>query len=89
MVFKVHKTSLTGTLNNPLVGKTKIKDGKIDGDNISFYIVRVLNGYEVRVLWKGKVEGDVIKFTSVSTIMGTKHAIALRPKAVEPAQTTK
>src|SRR5512136_2490474 len=42
IVFKVDGTSLTGTMDNPRSGKTKIKDGKIEGDNFSFYVTRNL-----------------------------------------------
>ena len=33
--FKADGSTLTGTMSNPR-GESRIKDGKIDGDNISF-----------------------------------------------------
>ncbi len=36
MVFKAKGDKLKGSIENPLLGNTKIKDGKIDGDTISF-----------------------------------------------------
>jgi hypothetical protein len=59
MVFKVDGTTLTGTVSTRPTDETKIKDGKIDGDNIYFYIIRMSR----KVLWKGVVKGDEIRFT--------------------------
>ncbi len=60
--FKVQGTTLTGTMSNPQ-GETAISDGKIDGDNISFVVVRKMGENEFKTVWKGKVSGDEIKFT--------------------------
>jgi hypothetical protein len=61
--FKVEGTALTGTLDNPQAGgPVEIKDGKIDGDNVSFMIVRKMGEMEMKISWKGKVAGDEIKF---------------------------
>lgn len=62
LTFKVDGTTLTGTVNNPQAGETDIKDGKIDGDAVSFHVVRTINGSEMKVLWKGKVTGEEIRF---------------------------
>ncbi len=63
MNFKVEGTTLTGTLeNSQMPGAVDIKDGKIDGDNISFTIVRKMGETEMKIEWKGKITGDEIKF---------------------------
>jgi len=63
-VFTVAGTKLTGTLNNSsLPGDIPINDGKIDGNEISFYVVRTINENEMKILWKGKASGDEIRFT--------------------------
>lgn len=63
MDFKVEGTTLTGTLeNSQMPGAVDIKDGKIDGDSISFTIVRKMGETEMKILWKGKIAGDEIKF---------------------------
>jgi hypothetical protein len=81
MVFKVKGNKLTGDIKNPLLGNTKIKDGKIDGDTITFYVMRLNNYNETKILWKGKVEGDVIRFTrSIFGGGGPKQIIAVRQK---------
>jgi hypothetical protein len=64
LIFKVDGTTITGTLNNPQAGgPTEIKDGKIEGDDISFYVMRTSNDIDTKITWKGKVEGQVIIFS--------------------------
>jgi hypothetical protein len=60
--FTVDGTKLSGTMSNPM-GETAISDGKINGDEISFVVVRSIGGNEMKTLWKGKISGDEIKFT--------------------------
>lgn len=62
LTFKVEGNTLTGTVDNPQAGPTEIKDGRVDGDNISFYVVRRLGENDAKVMWKGKAAGDDIKF---------------------------
>jgi hypothetical protein len=63
MNFKVEGPLLTGTLeNSQMPGAIDIKDGKIDGDNISFTILRKMGETEMKIVWKGKIVGDEIKF---------------------------
>jgi len=63
MNFKVDGTALTGTLeNSQMPGAVDIKDGKIDGDNVSFTIVRKMGETEMKIVWKGIIAGDEIKF---------------------------
>jgi hypothetical protein len=66
LTFKVDGTALTGTVDNPQAGPAEIKDGKIDGDNISFYVVRKLGENDAKITWKGKAAGDEIKFVRES-----------------------
>jgi hypothetical protein len=61
--FKVDGTTLTGTLDNSqMPGPVEIKDGKVNGDDISFNIVRKMGETEMKIAWKGKISGDEIKF---------------------------
>ena len=62
LTFKVEGTTLTGTLDNPQAGPADIKGGKIEGDDISFYVVRKMNDADMKIVWKGKIAGDEIKF---------------------------
>ena len=66
--FKADGAKLTGTVTSPgMMGgeptETPITDGKIDGDNISFVVVRNFGGNEMKITYKGKVSGDEIRMT--------------------------
>jgi hypothetical protein len=64
LVLKVDGSTVTGTLNNSQVpGDVEIKDGKVTGDEITFSLMRTIGQQEMKVLWKGKLAGDEIKFT--------------------------
>lgn len=60
--FKVEGTTLTGTVT-ARGADTEISEGKVDGDTISFVVVRKFNDMEMKTSYKGKVTGDEIKFT--------------------------
>jgi len=62
-VFKVDGTKLTGETTSQMMGTSPITDGKIDGDNISFTITAKLQDNEMKMNYKGKVEGATIKLT--------------------------
>ena len=63
--FKVDGTKLTGTVSNPQ-GEMTISEGTINGDDISFVVIRSRNGNERKLTYKGKVSGDEIKLTRES-----------------------
>ena len=60
--FKVSGTTLTGRAKSDN-GDTEIKEGKVTGDEISFSLTRNIGGTDMKVLWKGTMAGDDIKFT--------------------------
>ena len=60
--FKAAGTALTGTVSGR-GGDTEIADGKINGEDISFTVVRKMGEMEMKLLYKGKVAGDEIKMT--------------------------
>ncbi len=60
--LKADGSTLTGTVTNRR-GDSEIKDGKVDGDNISFVQVMNFNGNEIKLTYKGVVSGDTIKFS--------------------------
>jgi hypothetical protein len=64
LVFKADGNNLTGTLNNTqMPGEVAISEGKISGDNISFSLMRKIGETEMKIVWKGKIAGNEIKFT--------------------------
>lgn len=60
--FKVDGTTLTGTMSTQR-GDAQISEGKVEGDKVSFTVVRSFGGGEVKLLYKGTVTGNEIKFT--------------------------
>ena len=62
-VLKADGAKLTGTANGGRGGDVEITNGKVDGDNVSFVVVRDFGGNSVKITYKGKVSGDSIKFT--------------------------
>jgi hypothetical protein len=62
--LKVAGNVVTGAILNPQSGPAEIKDGKIDGDTISFHVVRTRdNATTDKVLWQGAIHGEEIHFT--------------------------
>jgi predicted esterase len=60
--LKAEGSKLTGTYENSQnPGVIELKDGKIEGDKISFIYVRQLNGQDMKVSWTGTLSGDVMK----------------------------
>jgi uncharacterized protein (DUF2147 family) len=63
--LKADGEKLTGTISGMMGGaETEIKDGTAKGDDIAFTVVRSFQGQEFKILYKGKVSGAEIKFTS-------------------------
>jgi len=62
--LKADGSALSGTVSGRM-GDTPISEGKIDGDHISFSQTMEFNGNSVKLLFKGTVAGDEIKFTRV------------------------
>lgn len=62
MNLKQDGDKLTGTVSGRN-GDTDITDGHVDGDSISFKVVREFNGNQMTSMYKGHVDGDTIHFS--------------------------
>ena len=60
--FQSNGSELTGKIISSR-GETPISEGKIDGDNVSFVVVRSFGGNEMKQIYKGKVAGDELTLT--------------------------
>jgi hypothetical protein len=60
--FKVEGEKLTGTTSGRN-GDVPITDGTVKGDAIAFTVVMNFQGSDVKILYKGTVAGEEIKFT--------------------------
>jgi hypothetical protein len=79
-IFKVDGNTLTGETSSEMLGKSTITDGKIDGDNLSFTITAKYQDNEMKLNYKGKVNGNEIKFTV--EIPGTGQTIVYNAKRI-------
>ena len=61
--FKADGASLTGSMAGPDGGDIAIKDGMIDGANISFWLSLDLGGNALKLTYKGVVAEDQIKIS--------------------------
>lgn len=62
MEFKADGATLTGSMEGMNGNSTPITDGKIDGDTVTFKVVREMNGNTMKSVYVGTVAGDEIKF---------------------------
>jgi predicted regulator of Ras-like GTPase activity (Roadblock/LC7/MglB family) len=61
---------LTGSMSTQM-GDAEISNGKVEGDNISFDVVRTFNDNKVTLSYAGKADGaDSIKFTRTIKMAG-------------------
>jgi len=74
--FKADGATLTGTTTGPDGKEIAIKDGKIDGNNISFTVLLDFGGQEFKMEYKGVVSPDQIKLTF--DMMGQPSEIILK-----------
>jgi hypothetical protein len=73
--FKADGATLTGS--TPIMEKEiQLKDGKIDGNNISFSVVFDMGGQEMKVDYKGVLKGDELKLTF--DMMGQPNELLLK-----------
>jgi hypothetical protein len=59
--FQASGEQLAGTVTNPMGGEDKIQEGKVKGDEISFFIVAGEGQFKIN--YTGKVAGDELRLT--------------------------
>jgi hypothetical protein len=60
--LKADGDKLTGTVSGRN-GDVDVSNGKVDGDNVMFDVVREFNGNTMTQHYSGKLDGDTIHFT--------------------------
>jgi enterochelin esterase-like enzyme len=88
-IFKQDGTNLTGKASsevNDQKRETELKEGKVDGDTISFVELLNFQGNDIRITYTGKLSADVneIKFTREVGDFAKEDIVARR----EPAAST-
>ena len=63
-VFKQQGTALTGETVSSMLGKSEIKDGKVEGDTVTFTISADFGGNAMTIKYTGKINGNEIKLKS-------------------------
>jgi len=63
LTLKADGATLTGSIGGGRGGPTNISNGKIDGMNVSFSVVREFNGNSVTQEYKGMLSGGDLKLT--------------------------
>src|ERR1051326_3836068 len=63
IVLKQDGMKVTGTLDGGRGGPVEIQNGKVEGDTVTFTVVRNFNGNEIKQNFKGAISGGEIKFS--------------------------
>ena len=77
--FKVTGEKLTGKTKSQF-GESDIVDGIVKGDDISFVENLTYEGMPLRIVYKGKISGDEIKFTRNVAEIADEPFVAKRSK---------
>lgn len=77
--LKADGATLTGKATSPR-GTQDIKEGKVAGDEVSFVEMLELQDQQIRIEYKGKVNGDEMKLTRKVGDFGSSEAVAKRAK---------
>ena len=81
--LKVAGATLTGSATFERMGEkgqAELKEGKVDGDKVSFVEMLDFQGNSVRIEYTGLLAGDEIKFTRKVGDFGTEELVAKRAK---------
>ena len=79
--FKVEGEKLTGRARSAFANAdTEISEGVVKGDDISFVENLVYEGMPLRIIYRGKISGDEIKFTRNVAEIADEPFVAKRSK---------
>jgi hypothetical protein len=81
--FKQDSAGLTGKISADLNGEKReadLKEGKVEGDNVTFVELLSFQGNELRIVYTGRISADEIKFTRKVGDFATEELVAKRKK---------
>jgi hypothetical protein len=61
--LKQDGATLTGTVQGGRGGPAEVKNGKVDGDNVSFEVTREFGGNSMTIKYSGSVSGGTMKLS--------------------------
>ena len=79
--FKADGTKLTGTTMSPEGGSVNIKDGKIDGNKISFGVSLDFGGMAIDIAYSGVVSPTEVKMTA--EVLGMPMEFVVKKEAAK------
>jgi hypothetical protein len=79
LTLKANGNKLTGTLERPS-GAANVTEGVINGNNVSFKVVRDRNGKAATQQYKGTLSGGELKMTVTGRRGGTRDVAFKRAK---------
>jgi enterochelin esterase-like enzyme len=88
-VLKQEGTTVSGKATADINGEkheTELKEGKIDGNSVSFVEMFNFQGNDLRIVYTGKVLGNEMKLTRAVGDFAKEELVAKREGAVAPAQ---
>ena len=88
-VLKQDGATLTGKANADINGEkheSVLKEGKVDGDSVSFVEMLNFQGNDLRILYTGKVLANEIRFTRAVGEFAKEELVAKREAVGESAQ---
>jgi len=89
--LKQDGTNLTGKANSEANGQKReaeLKEGKAEGDTVSFVEMLSLQGNELRITYQGRVSTNEVKFTREVGEFAKEEFVAKRDPAPNPEPTT-
>lgn len=75
--LKQDGSALTGTVEGGRGGPLEISNGKVEGDKVSFEVVREFNGNSITLKYSGTVSGNAMQLT-VETGRGPREVTLTR-----------
>lgn len=78
--FRQNGEELTGTVTSTAFPETQIREGKVNGDQISFALMRKFGGRERKMIYTGTVTGNEISFKT--SIEGFGRGVQMVAKKV-------
>lgn len=81
--FQTDGSALRGTAQSPF-SRFELKDGRVDGDRITFVEETTFDGRQVRMQYRGQLVGDEIRFTRTNAMGRLDTFVARREGAPEP-----
>ncbi len=77
--LKATNAAVTGTVSGMLDHPIEIKDGKVEGEKISFWLMSEYQGGPIKLVYTGKVGASEIQFTMGTDDGGWSTEILAKP----------